>query len=271
MCSCCALTRTRPDDTDRDGLAAWLITETAKRRLIFQLDELHLPTTSRTVDPEGGLAFDLLSSARESVITGHDRGVITIDLAEGDASHREHMRVSLGEPYRTMLGHLRHETGHWYWEILIENSPLQQEFRRLFGDETRDYNEALTEHYGKPDTGDWTADHVSHYAASHPWEDWAESFAHYLHIRDTIETSASWGITVAGPAAPVSSTVALDSEPADTETDSFHDVIATWLPLTYALNAINRGMGQNDLYPFVLTPPVLDKLRFVHHAILTAQ
>lgn len=182
-CRCCLLTRTRPADGDTDALAAFARTEAAKRRLIFQLDYLGLPTTPRAEDPDHGLTFDLLSSAAEHVITGHASGVITIDLAEGDDPHREAMRVKLAEPYRTMLGHLRHETGHWYWDVLINDSPFLDRFRDLFGDERADYQQALKDHYGRgTDANDGVGTHVSHYAAAHPWEDWAETFAHYLHI-----------------------------------------------------------------------------------------
>ena len=115
LCGSCALTRTRPADADIDALAAFADAEAAKRRLVYQLDDLGLPTD--------GVAFDLLSSAEEPVTTGHADGVVTIDLAEGDDAHREALRVQLAEPYRTMLGHLRHETGHYYWTVLVEPDP----------------------------------------------------------------------------------------------------------------------------------------------------
>jgi hypothetical protein len=268
LCSSCALTRTRPADDDQTGLREFNATEVAKRRLVYQLDALGLPTTPRSVDPARGLAFDLLSSARLPVVTGHDSGVITIDLAEGNDSHRERMRVELDEPYRTLLGHLRHETGHWYWEVLVDGSPHLDGFRRLFGDDRRDYVQALQEHYGKPDSGGWVDDYVSHYAAAHPWEDWAETFAHYLHIHDTIQTAAAWGTRVDGPRLALNTAAPVSAEPGQPE-DAFADIINTWLPLTFALNAINRSMGYDNLYPFVLSPTVLEKLRFVHDRITT--
>lgn len=269
LCSACHLTRTRPHDTDAVGLLAFARTEQAKKRLVYTLDDLGLPTTPRSADPDHGLAFDLLASDWKKVLTGHDRGVITIDLAEGDDSHREQMRNQLDEPYRTLLGHLRHETGHWYWEVLVENRPVVEDFRELFGDERRDYAESLAEHYGRPDDRSWAKTHVSHYAASHPWEDWAETFAHYLHLRDTIQTAADWGVRVAGPDlnlnlapdAPVS------AQPRKGE-DDFDELISTWTPLTFALNSLNRSMGHADLYPFVLSPIVLTKLRFVHQRVV---
>jgi hypothetical protein len=265
LCGCCQLTRTRPSDGDTVGLEAFARTEAAKRRLIFQLDFLNLPTTPREVDPVRGLAFDLLSSRRTKITTGHDSGIITIDLAEGDDVHRETVRVRLAEPYRTLLGHLRHEIGHWYWDLLVSDTPFYGRFRELFGDEQLDYVAALETHYDKPADDQWRSSYVSQYASAHPWEDWAETFAHYLHIRDTLQTTAAWGVTVAGPDLDLS--VAWDAqlrtEPSE-YADQFGDLVRSWLPLTYALNAENRSMGKDDLYPFVLAPAVVEKLRFVH-------
>ena len=264
LCSCCSLTRTRPADDDADGLTAFARTEVAKRRLIFQLDHLGLPTTPRRVDPADGLAFDLLSSRDEKVITGHDRGIITIDLAEGNDPHREALRASLGEAYRTLLGHLRHEIGHWYWEVLIEGHASLTRFRELFGDETRDYDEALVEHYRTKNVDDWHDDFISDYASSHPWEDWAECFAHYLHMTDTLQTASAFGVDIAGPDLELA--VARDATAAISPEDRYADfdrMVAAWLALTYALNAMNRSMGKEDLYPFVLVPRVIEKLRFI--------
>jgi hypothetical protein len=90
----------------------------------------------------------------------------------------------------------------------------------------------------------------------HPWEDWAETFAHYLHIRDTLETAHAYGVKALSAAPP--------SDPARTPIDA---LLAEWLPLTYALNALNRSMGSGDLYPFVLAPRVIAKLGFVHDLV----
>jgi hypothetical protein len=265
LCDCCELTRTRPNDGDTKALEAFALTEAAKRRLVFQLDYLNLPTTPREQDPEHGLAFDLLSSRRTAITTGHDSGVITIDLAEGDDVHRETLRVRLAEPYRTLLGHLRHEIGHWYWDVLVWDTPFYDRFQDLFGDEQVDYSAALETHYDKPADDRWLPSYVSQYASAHPWEDWAETFAHYLHIRDTLQTTAAWGVTVAGPDLDLSVAwdAQLTADPSE-NLDEFGDLIRTWLPLTFALNAENRSMGKDDLYPFVLAPAVVEKLRFVH-------
>jgi hypothetical protein len=253
LCDCCALTRTRPADDELPALKSFARTEAAKRRLVYQLDDLGLPVVPRSVDPDHGLCFDLLSSAAAPVITGHDDGVITIDLAEGDAGHREAMREQLAEPYRTLLGHVRHETGHWYWQVLVERAAdqsVQQRFRDVFGDERADYAQALQRHYDNPPPASWPDHFVSTYATAHPWEDWAETFAHLLHIRDSLQTAAAYGVT------------AERARPIDDEL-SFERLIETWLPLSLALNQVNRSMGKDDLYPFVLSPGVLAKLRFV--------
>jgi hypothetical protein len=271
LCLACRLTRTRPADSDAEGLAAFVRTERAKRRLVYQLLDLGLPVVPRSEHPEG-LAFDLLSSAESPVVTGHADGVVTIDLAEGHDAHREAMRVQMGEPYRTLLGHLRHESGHYYWQLLVSPSQgpegLLARFRGLFGDDRADYAEALRRHYDAGPLNDWGERHVSAYAAAHPWEDWAETFAHYLHIRDALQTASAYGMVVTGPevAPPDPGLVAVPREGAD----DVAGIVRTWLALTYALNAVNRSMGKDDLYPFVLTPPVIEKLGFVHTVVSPA-
>lgn len=275
LCRSCELTRTRPNDADVEGMAEYAVTEQAKRRLVYQLIDLGLPVVPLEVDPEHGVTFDLLSSAHgEQVLTGHADGVVTINLAESDDPHREALRVQLDEPYRTMLGHLRHETGHYYWTVLVEGTPFLDTFRELFGDENASYAQALDRHYQQGAPAGWEATFVSAYATMHPWEDWAETFAHYLHQRDTLQTAAGAGIVVLGPRADTAEGV---RTPADAQTavptDDVRDIdqqIGTWLPLTYALNAVNRSMGKEDLYPFVLSPTVIEKLGFVHDTVEAA-
>jgi hypothetical protein len=202
-----------------------------------------------------------LSSKVEPVTTGHADGVITIDLAESNDAHREQMRAELGEPYRTMLGHLRHEIGHYYWSILIQpDQRALTDFRDLFGDQQADYAEALQRHYTQGPPPDWQDRHVSAYATAHPWEDWAETFAHYLHIRDTLQTAAAFGMIVVGPHFDPSLIAAPNVHP----DERFEEILSDWIPLTLALNAINRSMGRDDLYPFVLSPGAQERLVFVH-------
>ncbi len=259
LCRSCALTRTRPSDSDLVGLPEFAEAEAAKRRLVLELTELGLPIVSRVVDAERGLAFDLLSSQQQKVITGHDSGVITLDLAESDDVHREQLRVSMDEPYRTLLGHFRHEIGHYYFFVLAETGEPRKRFEDLFGDPDTDYQAAMDRHYSQGAPAGWQQDYISSYATMHPAEDWAETFAHYLHIRDTIDTSAAFGFAPSG--ATVDRPLAGDA--------GFDHIIELWLPLSWALNMINRSMGHDDLYPFVLPPRVLDKMRFIHELVST--
>ncbi|BBY87368.1 zinc-binding metallopeptidase family protein [Mycolicibacterium tokaiense] len=251
LCRSCRLTRTRPNDADVSAMTQFASAERAKRRLIAELIELQLPIVGRDTDPEFGLAFDLLSSSVEPVTTGHENGVITLDLAEVDDVHRERVRTSMDEPYRTLLGHFRHETGHAYFHRLVGAWPAASaEFRGLFGDPDADYQAALDAHY-TAGAGPWQEHHVSAYAAMHPAEDWAETFAHYLHIRDTLDTAAAFGLAPAAAGF-------------DRRSSTFDDLIAMWLPLAWSLNMVNRSMGREDLYPFVLAPAVLRKMGFIH-------
>jgi hypothetical protein len=265
LCRSCRLTRTRPADSDAEGLRQFGPAEAAKRRLLFELLDLGLP-----VDEER-LRFDLLSSVAQSVVTGHADGLITIDLAESDDVRREKRRAELGEPYRTMLGHFRHEIAHYYQPILVDARGVHEleRCRALLGDEREDYAAAQERHYNEGPPADWPERFVSAYATMHPWEDWAETFAQYLHIRDTMQTAAAFGLIVTGPAQVEDP--ALASVPAqDGDADSIEALIEAWLPLTYALNAINRSMGREDLYPFTLAPAVIEKLGYVHDAIRAA-
>jgi hypothetical protein len=257
-CTSCALTRTRPNDADVAALGAFAEAEKAKRRLIVELRELQLPMTGRDEDPQYGLAFDLLSSEHEKVFTGHHNGVITLDLAEGDDVHRAQLRKAMAEPYRTLLGHFRHEIGHYYYYRLVDSSQkYRPRFVELFGDPDADYQEALDRHYREGAPSGWDESYVSSYATMHPAEDWAETFAHYLHIRDTLDTSAAFGLAPSGAT----------FERRSLGPSGFDNMIEMWLPLAWALNMVNRSMGRHDLYPFVLPARVLEKMRFIHTII----
>jgi hypothetical protein len=240
QCAACDLTRTRPSDADAKGIAQFAEAEAAKRHLLVELD-------SRGFSVEG-LVFDMLSSAGADVVIGHADGVITIDLAETDDARRERIREELGEPYRTMLGHLRHEVGHFVQLRLVTGGERLGRCRELFGDETADYQASIDQHYAQGAPEGWAASYITTYATMHPFEDFAETFAHYLHIADTCETAAEQGLVTVAP----------------TAFGSFRDLVrGVWIPLSIALNQINRSMGKDDLYPFVIPDPVLDKLEFV--------
>jgi hypothetical protein len=268
LCTSCRLTSIRPNDDDEAGLAGWADAELSKRRLIHQLTSLSLPIIDRAVDEERGVTFEFLSSRNRSVTTGHASGVITLDLSESDDAHREFVRQQLGEPYRTVLGHLRHEIGHYYWPHLVEDAGRIDEFRALFGDERVSYEDALAGHYADdPDEQEttWVDMHVSRYATMHPWEDWAETFAHYLHIQGGLETAESFGLRLGEPVR----SAAHEAFQSDADRE-IGPTIESWLALTLALNGMSRSIGQDDLYPFVLSDTVIEKLDFVHHAVSAA-
>jgi hypothetical protein len=270
LCASCQLTRTRPADGDAEGLAELVQSEMAKRRLIFQLAELGLPVEPRREATKTGLAFDLLSSSATKVVTGHDDGIITLDLAEADDEHRERLRLQLSEPYRTLLGHFRHEIGHYYWPLLVRDPDTLGACRALFGDDSADYAEAVKAHYDSSTEEDesWRTSYISRYATMHPYEDWAETFAHYLHILDTLQTAESFGLATPGAMGARGLTRHIGAHPTrPAGSTTFGEVIDIWLELSYALNQINRSMGQRDLYPFVLAAPVIRKMAFVDHLV----
>jgi hypothetical protein len=262
-----------PDLSVPGNKDAWYKLELAKRRLVYSLLYLELPVTNRVDDPERGLAFEFLAdlpangandeSAAKPVLTGHRNGIITINIAETDDSERERRRMALYEPYRTVLGHFRHEVGHYYWDRLIKDGPHLGPFRDLFGDEQLNYSESLKNHYENGPPADWQSRFVTAYSSSHPWEDWAETWAHYLHMVDTLETAAACGLSLR-PKRKGEPRIQSTPDPRTSRRQAFDDLIEHWFPLTYALNNLNRGLGQPDAYPFVLSEPAIEKLRFVH-------
>jgi hypothetical protein len=269
-CRACRLNQVIPNLSDPQARKAWHKLEIAKRRLMYTLMDLELPVASKTEDPERGLAFSFLEEddTGARVFTGHSDGLVTINIAEADDPFRERMRLQMGEAYRTLLGHFRHESGHYYWDRLVAGTRWLDGFRKLFGDETRSYAEARDGHYRNGAPADWPSRFVSAYASMHPWEDWAETWAHYLHMTDTLETARAYDLAlkpkpvarVAEDRTPTLSTRRLDLH-------SFDDLIGGWVPLSVALNSLNRSMGLADPYPFVVPPPAVEKLRFVHEVI----
>ncbi|MGG5823300.1 zinc-binding metallopeptidase family protein [Falsiroseomonas sp. HW251] len=259
-CPACRHNAVVPDLTIAANLPLWQNLEVAKHRLLYTLDRLDLPH-----DPEE-LRFSFLAdTAAQNAMTGHDNGQITVALAEADDAEREKRRSAMHEPFRTLLGHFRHEVGHYYFLVLVERAGRQDAFRALFGDERADYAEALKAHYAKPPSDDWRGQYISAYAAAHPHEDWAECFAHYLHMVDSLEMAASFGMSIRPR---------LDREgvlEAEVDFDpyraSIEDILLAWTPLTVAMNAMNRSMGTPDLYPFVLSEAVGRKLGFIHELV----
>jgi len=272
LCQSCRLTRVLPDLSKPGHREAWQRLEIAKRRLVYSLLCLKLPLWNKQEDPDNGLAFEFLADPSAGapgaapVLTGHASGVITLNVAEANDAEREKRRLALHEPYRTLLGHFRHEIAHYYWDLLVKDSDRLDPFRALFGDERASYDEALARHYAQGPVPDWQQRFVTAYASTHPWEDWAETWAHYLHMADALETAIGSGLSLRPDRA---------DEPVLTPNlhmngchpANFDDMIRAWFPLTYLLNNLNRGLGLPDGYPFVLSTPVIDKLRFVHQVI----
>ncbi|GIW98323.1 MAG: hypothetical protein KatS3mg111_1656 [Pirellulaceae bacterium] len=259
LCLACRCNRTIPNLKKPVNRKRWKALERAKRRLVYSLLRLGLRLVSKWDDPEDGLWFDFLEDKRSDeevdegfVTTGHAGGVITINVLEADASLREAMRESMNEPYRTLLGHFRHESGHYYWQSLVADDPeVLTRFRRLFGDESIPYDQALSDYYATGPVADWQQRFVSAYASAHPLEDWAETWGHYLHMTDTLETAMEYRFVPAGAAAA-----------------SFDERFRHWESLTVALNSLNRSMGLADAYPFVLSPLARQKLAFVDHILV---
>ncbi|MFT6883621.1 MAG: hypothetical protein ACI83W_001589 [Marinoscillum sp.] len=265
-CGACQLNRTIPNLNNKTNFDKWRNLEIAKHRLIYQLQKIGLTLLSKN-DLEEGFCFDFVARQDdEKLMTGHADGVITILIREADSAHREMTRMQLLEPYRTLIGHLRHEVGHYFWNRLIMNNQQALiEFRSIFGNEEIDYSEALQAYYKEGAPTDWQSQFISKYAASHAWEDWAETWAHYLHIMDMVETAYFFGLHV---------------KPRDTDQDSadaafdpytiddFDVIIQTCVPLSFAVNSITRAMGVPDVYPFTIAPAVIDKMKFIHRLLL---
>lgn len=270
FCLSCRLTTVIPDLTVPGNKEAWFKLEIAKRRLMYRLLLLKLPVENRVEHPDTGLAFQFLEDPKDpekpSVMTGHADGLITMNIAEADDAERERRRHSMRESYRTLLGHFRHEIGHYYWDRLIRDRPPLEGFRELFGDEREDYDEALKRHYKNGTPPDWQDRFISAYATTHAWEDWAETWAHYMHMTDLLEITFDCGLTLK-PKRPGMPVMKPSPNLIATSPSAFDAMIEGWYSLTYILNNLNRGMGLADAYPFVLSAPVVQKLRFIHEVI----
>jgi hypothetical protein len=265
LCLACGLNEMIPNLADPPAREAWRRLEAAKRRLLYSLIEIGLPLTA----PDGSehnLRFSFKADqGTDKVFTGHHDGLITINIAEADDPFREKTRLQLGETYRTLLGHFRHEVGHYYWDRLIAGSSWLEPYRAEFGDERADYAEAGKRHYKEGAPANWSDNFVSAYASMHPWEDWAEAFAHYLHMVDTLGTARSYGLVLRPT--PVGAKPLPEVKTRRVHFDDFDDLTRTWFPLSIALNGLNRSMGLQDVYPFVLSPRAIKKLRFVHEVV----
>ncbi len=266
-CLACQHNRTVPNPFDALSVSRWQRIEEAKRRLLYTLLKLRLPAPIRASGDPEPLLFDFLAVPPNGrILTGHENGIITISLLEADDAEREKLRTRLHEPYRTLLGHFRHEVGHYYWDRLVRDGGKIEAFREIFGDESADYDAALQSHYQNGPPADWRENYVSAYATMHPWEDFAETWAHYLHIVDTLEMAYAFHLNIRPR---LSSTEGL-SATADQDPYLIEDMatlLKEWLPVTFAVNSLNRSMGQPDLYPFVLSPSTIEKIGFIHSLV----
>ena len=285
LCFSCRFNETVPDLSIIGHIPLWKKMETAKRRALYTLKSLSLPLNTIIQEPESGLSFDFITDRNVSdhfvspiigqdvVFTGHDCGHITINLAEADDVARSQAKIAMGERYRTLLGHFRHELGHYYFDQLIANSPKKHALcKQYFGDDELDYQQALDTHYKQGAPANWHETFISEYATMHPYEDWAETWAHYMHIIDTLETAKNFSIT--------GSTTGNEFELDEADElrlpqsayyfnsqTSIDAILDTWMEFSIILNSLNRSMGLADAYPFVLTQTVRTKLSFIHHAI----
>lgn len=275
LCMSCRLNRTIPTLDDKDNCRYWRAIENAKRRLVAQLLSVGLPVKSKVEeDPEHGVMFDFLRSppGGPRVMTSHGNGLITLNVEEADAAVREQTRSNLNEPYRTLLGHFRHEIGHYYWDRLIVDTPWHEKFRALFGDERQDYAAALRKNYEQGPPPDWHDRHISAYASVHPWEDWAECFAHYLHLVDSLDTAMGFGLTGDDIEMDVEPFKLEDLyDPEDSDAKRVLSLVNAWMELVTALNELARSMGHQDFYPFVMSRPVLRKLHFIQLVVKEAR
>ncbi len=277
LCQSCRLNVVIPNIKKPENLKLWYRMEVSKRRLLFTLLKLNLPIVGRSIEPSSGLGFSFLEdqiedeygnelTVKDYVVTGHSAGLITLNLNEAKDSTRIEMREKMNEQYRTLIGHFRHESGHYYWDRLIHNTALIEPFRALFGDERMCYTQSLEHYYQNGPAKNWQNVWISGYASMHPWEDWAETWAHYLHMVDTLETANDYELSIAGNQVK-NPLISFEKKDEIYAAISFTQLFNDWCRLTKSFNAINRSMGLDDAYPFVISISALDKLRFVHEVI----
>jgi len=275
LCISCRLNRTIPDLDNEENCRWWRAIENAKRRLVSQLLGLGLPVKSKVCeDTERGVMFDFLRSPKggPKVMTSHGSGLITLNVEEADDAYREKIRHELHEPYRTLLGHFRHELGHYFWDRLVAGTLWQGKFRDLFGDEQQNYAAALQRNYEQGPPPGWADRHISSYASVHPWEDWAECWAHYLHVVDSLDTALGFGLRGEDVEAAVEPFTVNDLyDPEAPDAKGVILLINSWVQLTTVLNEMARSMGQQDFYPFVMNRTVLRKLHFIQMVVQASQ
>lgn len=253
LCRSCAMTTLAPDPSMPDAIPHWAEAESGKR---WVLDNLGRWGWFGPEDTGPSPVFHMLAEGPVPVSMGHAQGVVTISVAEADPVLRTSRREALNEPYRTMIGHLRHEIAHVVWWRLSLRADFLDAFRAMFGDERTDYGEALQRHYGNGPPAGWEQHYLTGYASAHPHEDWAETAAHLLHLTDIADSFVAAGL--GAPDLP-----ATDWDPY-AEPDAAR-LTAAAAAVTLGVNHVNRAMGLPDLYPFVMSDTARAKLAFVHH------
>ena len=267
FCHACQLNRTIPNLSDKQNFLRWQNLEIAKHRLIYQLQKIGLDLPSKMVNNEG-LCFDFIAKNNNAeIMTGHSNGVITILVQEADSAFREQTRKELQEPYRTLIGHLRHEVGHYFWDRLVfNNQEVLAAYREIFGNEEANYSDALKDYYKNGAPENWQDAFITKYATSHPWEDWAETWAHYLHIMDMVETAHFFRLRVNPKGILKNMKMKITLDPY--QITDFHTIVDICVPLSFAINSMNRAMGIPDVYPFVINRKVIEKMTFIHKLLL---
>ena len=258
-CRSCSMTEIIPDAFRDNNVSLWSDAEFAKRWVLSNLSRWGWFTNN---DAGARPRFHLLSEdtrkGEKPVIMGHADGLITINVIEADPVERERRRDDLSERLRTMNAHFRHEIAHFLQLRLSEDDTFLKEFRALFGDETADYGEALKAYYANGAPPDFEQRHVTRYASSHPHEDWAETAAHVMHLTDIVDSAAASGLQRGDrPTFGYDAYAEPDAEA----------LISQAVDLGLALNRVNRSMGLQDLYPFVISPLARQKMVFTHGAI----
>ena len=273
LCDCCKFNAVIPDLSIDGNRALWARLEAAKRRLFYQLDRLGLPRGTEAEGFDPPLSFDFKTDALptgvpgqwkpmggEGVLTGHANGKVTINLKEADDAERVRTREQMGEDYRTLIGHFRHEIGHYYWDLLIQPHPDRRaRYDALFGDPDRPtYSEALDRHYQEGPPAKWAETFTSSYATMHSWEDWAETWAAYLEVLSTLDTAEHLGLIEHPPNA--------EDGLYERERD-VQGMLGRYRELGIKLNELNRAMGLSDLLTRQFPAAVTKKMKFIDEVV----
>lgn len=255
ICHSCAMTGVHPDLSEPANAALWAQAEASKRWVLAGLFRWRwLRSDDSGSVPQFHLLSERTATGTAPITMGHANGLITINVMEASDATRAIRQERLSERYRTMIGHFRHEIAHFLFFLLAANPTFLTEFRQRFGDERADYAEALERHYATPPVAAGEH-HISEYAMAHPHEDWAETAAHLMHMTDLLDSADAVGLRTSKPwPAPFDPYLETNTERR----------LSYATDMALAVNHVNRALDIPDLYPFVLSQPVRDKLSFAH-------